>query len=166
MELPMGPDNIRTMTGIRGAVLTPGLWLRALEFMTTLFGASRAAYGHDLAMILVTQLGPSPSGAISRFPAFGLPSVESPPMQADREGRNALAWTAPTSVAVSRYYFHVCNGNKYEDQEGCVFLTPEKARLHASVIAGELAEDGDWKGYAVVVTDKQGNELFRVLIVD
>jgi hypothetical protein len=162
----MGPDIMRTMAGIRGAVLVPGLWLRALEFMTSLFGASRAAYGHDVAMLPVARLGSSPSGAIRRSTAFGLPAVESPPVQADREGRNALPWTAPTSVAAPRYYFHVCNCNKYEDHEGCVFLTPEKARLHASVIAGELAEDGGWKGYAVVVADKQGNELFRVLIVD
>jgi hypothetical protein len=43
---------------------------------------------------------------------------------------------------------------------------PEVAMIEAAVIAGELAQDGEWyNGHVVYVTDEHGNEIGRVPVV-
>jgi hypothetical protein len=70
-----------------------------------------------------------------------------------------------------RYFFHVSNGNDFNDQVGkdevgYRFSDPEDAKAHAAVVARELAEDDDWDGYRVLVIDEHGNEIARVPIKD
>jgi hypothetical protein len=64
----------------------------------------------------------------------------------------------------SRFYFHVDNGNRYPDETGSVFSSPEDAAAHALVLARELAQDGSWHGSSVLVTDDWGQEISRVRI--
>jgi hypothetical protein len=64
----------------------------------------------------------------------------------------------------SRFYFHIGNGTRYPDETGSIFSTPEDAAAHASVLARELAEDGSWHGYAILVTNDRGQEIGRVRI--
>jgi hypothetical protein len=63
-----------------------------------------------------------------------------------------------------RYFFHVLgNGITVEDETGTVLSSPEAARLHASVIAAELAQDGnEYLGCEVNVVDDKGNEIARM----
>jgi hypothetical protein len=64
----------------------------------------------------------------------------------------------------SRFYFHVGNGNRYPDESGSVFSTPDDARAHAFVLAQELAQDESWHGSTILVTDDRGQEICRVRI--
>jgi hypothetical protein len=64
----------------------------------------------------------------------------------------------------SRFYFHVENGSRYPDETGSVFSTPEDATAHAVVVARELAQDGSWHGFSILVTDDRGQEIIRVRI--
>jgi hypothetical protein len=64
----------------------------------------------------------------------------------------------------SRFYFHVDNGRRYPDQTGSVFSTPGEATEHAFVLALELAQDENWLGSSVLVTDDRGREIIRVKI--
>ena len=50
------------------------------------------------------------------------------------------------------------------DEDGEEFPSAESARAHAVRIANELAQAGDYKGFAVKVTDEQGNEVAHVAI--
>jgi Domain of unknown function (DUF6894) len=64
-----------------------------------------------------------------------------------------------------RYFFHVKgDSSAYADDDGRPFASPEGARLHAAVIAGELAAEEDWNGFSVHVLDEQGTEIARVPI--
>jgi hypothetical protein len=64
-----------------------------------------------------------------------------------------------------RYFFNVSNGNPaFTDEVGWSFSSPEDANTHAAVVASELAEDDEWAGYMVVVTDEHGTEIARVAI--
>jgi hypothetical protein len=67
-------------------------------------------------------------------------------------------------VEGSRFYFHVDNGRRYPDETGSVFSTRDDATAHAFVLARELAEDGGWLGFSILVTDGRGQELTRVAI--
>jgi hypothetical protein len=40
------------------------------------------------------------------------------------------------------------------------------AKTHAIVVARELAQDDDYDGYSVVITDELGTEIARVPIED
>ena len=67
-------------------------------------------------------------------------------------------------VEGSRFYFHVDNGRRYPDETGSVFSTRDDATAHAFVLARELAEDGSWLGFSILVTDGRGQEITRVAI--
>jgi hypothetical protein len=61
-----------------------------------------------------------------------------------------------------RFYFHIDNGNRYPDETGSVFSTPDEAAAHAFAIDRELAQDASWHGYSVLVTDDQKQHITRV----
>ncbi|MEA2345814.1 MAG: hypothetical protein QOF63_3983 [Thermoanaerobaculia bacterium] len=67
-------------------------------------------------------------------------------------------------VEGSRFYFHVDNGNRYPDETGSVFSSPEDAAAHALVLARELAQDASWHGSSILLTDDWGQEISRVRI--
>ena len=66
-----------------------------------------------------------------------------------------------------RYFFHVLgNGITLEDDAGTVLSGPEAARSYASVIAAELAQDGnEYRGCEVHVVDGGGNEIARLPVI-
>ena len=66
-----------------------------------------------------------------------------------------------------RYYFHVlCNARTVEDEIGTVLSDIEAARLHASVIAAELAcKGGNYLDCEVCAVDDDGNEIARMPVV-
>jgi hypothetical protein len=66
-----------------------------------------------------------------------------------------------------RYFFHVSgNGIRIGDETGTVLSSPEAARLHASVIAAELAQDGnEYRGCEVHVVDGGGNDIARLPVI-
>jgi hypothetical protein len=71
---------------------------------------------------------------------------------------------AELSADGSRFYFHIDNGTRYEDETGSVHSTPDQAAVHALTIALELAQDDSWHGSSVLVTDAQGRQIARVRI--
>jgi hypothetical protein len=60
---------------------------------------------------------------------------------------------------MARFFFHVKDGNTFKDEEGEDWPSLEAARAHAVVIASELLREGNYEGYAISVTDEQGNEV-------
>jgi len=64
----------------------------------------------------------------------------------------------------SRFYFHVDNSNRYPDETGSIFSTPDDARAHAFVLAQELAQDESWHGSSILVTDDRGREIGRARV--
>jgi hypothetical protein len=62
----------------------------------------------------------------------------------------------------TRYYFHVGNGGQFLDETGEEFSSREEAIARASVLAAELAKEGDWSGYVVIVTDEVGVTVARL----
>ena len=66
-----------------------------------------------------------------------------------------------------RYFFHVSGGGKtFEDETGTVLPDAGTARHYASVIAAELAKDGnEYHGFDVRAVDKDGNEIARIPVV-
>jgi len=60
------------------------------------------------------------------------------------------------------YYFHVRNGKDYPDETGKVFQSQQEALAHAAILAAELAQDGDWDGFVVSVTDADGSVIAQV----
>jgi hypothetical protein len=60
------------------------------------------------------------------------------------------------------YYFHVRNGKDYPDETGKVFRSQQEALAHAAILAAELAQDGDWDGFVVSVTDADGSVIAQV----
>lgn len=65
------------------------------------------------------------------------------------------------------YFFHVSDdGITIEDKMGTALPDASAARLHASVIAAELAEDGNvYHGFHVYAVDEDGNEITRMPVV-
>jgi hypothetical protein len=59
---------------------------------------------------------------------------------------------------------YVRDGSTFKDQDGENLPSIKSARAHAARIANELAEAGDYDGYAVRVRDEQGNEVAYVAI--
>ena len=51
-----------------------------------------------------------------------------------------------------------------KDEEGENYPNLETARAHAAKIASELAKETSYEGFAVSVTDEQGNEVAYVPI--
>ena len=64
----------------------------------------------------------------------------------------------------SRFFFHIENGANYPDERGSVLLSPRHAAERGLTIARELARDGDWSGFSVVVTDERGRTIARIPI--
>ncbi len=65
-----------------------------------------------------------------------------------------------------RYFFHVTDGTSmFKDEEGQKFSSLNHAKANAMLIASELAHDETYRGWALSVTDDQGNEVARVAIV-
>jgi hypothetical protein len=66
-----------------------------------------------------------------------------------------------------RYFFHISgDGKTFEDDTGAILPDAETARLHASVIAAELAQGGDeYYGFDVCAVDEDGNEIARMPVV-
>ncbi len=64
----------------------------------------------------------------------------------------------------NRYYFHIENGSRYPDETGSVFSSFDDAMANGVGLARELAEDGSWHGFYVIVADRQGREIGRVRI--
>ncbi|APG09752.1 hypothetical protein BKD09_15545 [Bradyrhizobium japonicum] len=66
-----------------------------------------------------------------------------------------------------RYFFHVSShGMAFEDETGTVLPDAEAAILYASVIAAELAQDGnEYHGFDVRAVDNDGNEIARMPVV-
>ena len=67
---------------------------------------------------------------------------------------------------MSRYSFHVVGGDTtFRDENGVTFVASQDAVARATTIAAELAQDGDqYRGFSVIVTDEDGNEVSRVPI--
>ncbi|MBR0749030.1 hypothetical protein JQ582_34380 [Bradyrhizobium japonicum] len=63
-----------------------------------------------------------------------------------------------------RFFFNIENGTNYPDECGSVFLSPGHAAERGLTIARELARDGDWSGFSVVVADEWGRTITRVPI--
>jgi hypothetical protein len=71
---------------------------------------------------------------------------------------------------MSRYYFHLTDGNQtLDDAEGLEFAgeaaAREEARLFARNLAtGKLRNDRNWSGWMVAVTDEAGQQVERIPI--
>jgi hypothetical protein len=63
-----------------------------------------------------------------------------------------------------RFFFHVLDGSVFKDEDGEELPSAESARAHAARIAKELAQAGEYGGFAVKVLDEQGNEVAYVPI--
>ena len=66
---------------------------------------------------------------------------------------------------MARFSFHVKNDSTFfKEEEGENYPNLETARAHAAKIASELAKETSYAGFAVSVTDEQGNEVAYVPI--
>ena len=63
-----------------------------------------------------------------------------------------------------RFFFHVLDGSAFKDEDGEELPSAESAMAHAARIAKELAQAGEYGGFAVKVLDEQGNEVAYVPI--
>jgi hypothetical protein len=72
-------------------------------------------------------------------------------------------------IFVTRYFFHVGNGQECQDQDGMVLMGPREAREEALLTASELlGGDGEfWSlaDWAIRVTDEAGKDVFSVRVV-
>ena len=66
-----------------------------------------------------------------------------------------------------RYFFHILNEHsRFDDEAGTILSGPQAARLQATVIAAELAQDGDtYAGFVVLAIDEHGNEIARAPVI-
>jgi hypothetical protein len=67
----------------------------------------------------------------------------------------------PTARA-AQYYFHVDGVGQYQDDCGKSFSSPEEAVAHASTLAAELSQSGDWEGYWILVAHDDGSLIARI----
>ena len=67
-------------------------------------------------------------------------------------------------MPMALFFFHFTNGRTIKDEEGENFPSLEAARAHAAKIAAELAAEPESQGFAVSVTDEEGNQLAYVTI--
>jgi hypothetical protein len=70
----------------------------------------------------------------------------------------------PRGQSNGAIFFHVKNGSTFKGEEGENYPNLETARAHAAKIASELAKETSYEGFAVSVTDAQGNEVAYVPI--
>lgn len=66
------------------------------------------------------------------------------------------------TIRAARYYFHVDGVGQYQDDCGTSFSTPEEAVAHASAVAAELSQSGDWEGYWILVKHDDGSLIARI----
>jgi hypothetical protein len=67
-------------------------------------------------------------------------------------------------VRRARYYFHVVNGKRYPDETGTVLSCHQEAVEYAAVVAAELAQDGNWEDFMVLVTDAGGRAIAQIAV--
>jgi hypothetical protein len=65
---------------------------------------------------------------------------------------------------MSRFFFHIYDGEEYIDEHGTALISREEARTHAIIIAGELLKDAGrnfWSGtkWRLRVTDETGTNI-------
>ena len=61
---------------------------------------------------------------------------------------------------MARFFFHVKNDSTFfKEEEGENYPNLETARAHAAKIDSELAKETGYEGFALSVTDEQGNEV-------
>lgn len=68
-----------------------------------------------------------------------------------------------------RYYFHLDNGDRIDDDEGTVCVTLDDAQTLARQVASELGAHQTQRHNEevwVTVTDEQGTEVFRLSLAD
>jgi hypothetical protein len=65
----------------------------------------------------------------------------------------------PRGQSNGAIFFHVKNGSTFKGEEGENYPNLETARAHAAKIASELAKETGYEGFALSVTDEQGNEV-------
>ncbi|WP_426437379.1 DUF6894 family protein [Bradyrhizobium genosp. P] len=67
---------------------------------------------------------------------------------------------------MGHYFFHIVGTEtEIRDEKGCRSDTIQDAADYAARIAAELAQDGDhYRGFAVLVTDRDGRVLLSVTI--
>ena len=81
-----------------------------------------------------------------------------------RNGGQQIGDPQTTPAEGGRFFFHTENGVNYPDECGSILLSPHDAAERGLTIARELARDGDWSGFSVVVTDEWGRTIARVPI--
>ena len=60
---------------------------------------------------------------------------------------------------MARFSFTSKTAARLKDEEGENYPNLETARAHAAKIASELAKETGYEGFALSVTDEQGNEV-------
>jgi len=65
-------------------------------------------------------------------------------------------------AGAARYYFNVRNGKQYPDETGQAFQSHQEAAAHGAMLAAELAQDGEWDGYMICVTDANGRIIIQI----
>jgi hypothetical protein len=78
--------------------------------------------------------------------------------------RNVIA-RAPLDSRMSRYFFHLTNGETLADEAGEEFGLVEEARGHALGVARELSRNGLPRaciGCSISVMDERGVVVFKV----
>lgn len=65
-----------------------------------------------------------------------------------------------------RFYFHLSNHTKLDDEKSEACRTIEDARAHACHVAAELArmKRSESRGLFIRVTDENGKEVFRTAV--
>ena len=66
------------------------------------------------------------------------------------QSNGAISFTSKTTARLSTFE---------EEEEGENYPNLETARAHAAKIASELAKETGYEGFALSVTDEQGNEV-------
>jgi hypothetical protein len=66
------------------------------------------------------------------------------------------------AAEATTYFFHVVNGKQYPDVIGKVFAYDQEAVAHAAAVAVELAQDCDWDGFTIVVSDANDRIVARI----
>jgi hypothetical protein len=159
-RLLAGAGDGRAVPQVGHVVARRGGRLSAYSVTVVAVPAELNPHERPVVMLIIAEPGRSRSRANDEFDVVDLPATERRP-ERHRAGRQTSHQAGAPAVTGERYYFHICNGRTYADDDGTRFSTPDRARAHASVIAAELATDGGWTGYTVLLHDKQRNEIAR-----
>lgn len=89
-----------------------------------------------------------------------------PILESEKDLRDVASGRVTETLQL-RYFFHISGDEKmFEDETGAILPDAGTARLHASVIAAELAQGGDeYHGFDVCAVDEDGNEIARMPVV-